>query len=103
MTPEIWIAIIAAVAALASAGIANRGRQHSKAARVQVENSHTSNLREESDDRHIEIMAAISDVKQDQAGMKSDIRGIRRDLGRHSDQLRDLERTQPRPKDPGRR
>lgn len=103
MTPEIWIALIAAGASVVAAMIANRGRQHSKAARTQVENSHTSNLREESDDRHAEIMGAIQEVKTDQAGMKSDIRGIRRDIGRHSDQLRDLEKTQPRPKPTGRR
>lgn len=103
MTPEIWIALIAAGAAVVSAAIANRGRQHSKAARAQVENSHPTNLREESDDRHAEIMQSLQEVKVDQAGMKSDIRGIRRDIGRHADQLRDLEKTQPRPRTQGRR
>lgn len=90
MTPEIWIALIAAGASIVAAGIANRGRQHSKAARVQVENSHTTNLRDEQDGRHGEILAALEEVKSDVSGMKSDVRGIRRDIGRHSDELRDL-------------
>lgn len=96
MIAEIWIAIIGAIAAMGAAGLANRGRQHAKATRAQVENSHTENFREETDTRHLEIMDMLRLFQSNQIGIQSDIRGIRKDLGRHTDQIRDLEKTQPR-------
>lgn len=89
------------------AALANRTRQHAKASRNQVENDHSTNLREEQDTRHRESMAAIRELRThvdrrfDATG--SDIRGLRRDIGRLTDsdehleeRIRDLENTQPR-------
>lgn len=109
-----WLAFFGVVftALLGFIGVmANRTRQHARAARVQVENSHTTNLREEQDVRHIESMSAIAEMRRhvdsrfDAQG--ADIRGLRKDVGRLADsdheleeRVRDLERTQPdRPKE----
>lgn len=53
MMTELLVAIVGAVG-LVAAALANRGRQHAKAARAQVENSHSTNFREEFDRRHEE-------------------------------------------------
>lgn len=94
---EILVALVSAVGLVVVALISNRTRQHAKAARAQVENSHDTNLREEADERHkqnVELLNALA----------SDIRGLRRDIGRHTDhitrheeRLDELERTQPTP------
>lgn len=75
---------------------AKRAEAHAASANDQVTNHHDTNLREESDDRHDELMAALSEVK-------GDVRGLRRDVGRlwdsdnkQNDRIIDLERTQPR-------
>ena len=46
----------------------------------QVKNSHTTNLREEGDDRHSEIVALVSAVINTQAAQGHDISGIRSEL-----------------------
>lgn len=93
---EILVAIVGTAGLILVALIGNRARQHAKATRDQVENSHTTNLREEADDRHRELVRRLE-------GVASDVRGIRRDLGRHTDHLTDhekrldlIERTQPK-------
>lgn len=50
---------LSAVALVMVALISNRTRQHAKAAREQVANSHSTNLREELDDRHVETNAKL--------------------------------------------
>lgn len=92
---EILVAIIGGAGLVGVALISNRTRQHAKATRAQVENDHTTNLREEADQRHHELLAELR-------GVKADVRGLRRDIGRHTDSLThhekrldDLERTQP--------
>lgn len=92
---EVLVAIIGGAGLIAVALISNRTRQHAKATRAQVENDHTTNLREEGDDRHRELVHRLE-------GLASDIRGLRRDVGRltdtdhdHEKRIDDLERTQP--------
>ena len=91
---DVLVAIISAVGLLAVALVANRGRQHAKAARQQVENDHDTNLRVEGDDRHRELVDRIE-------GVASDVRIIRSQHGDHlarlETRLDDLERTQPAP------
>ncbi|WP_157156266.1 DUF2746 domain-containing protein [Diaminobutyricimonas sp. LJ205] len=68
---EIIVATIAALGGVTAAFIANRGRQHAKAARAQVENSHSTNLREEADERHDEnrrLLMHLVRTSDDQAG-----------------------------------
>ena len=97
------MAIVTTAGLIVVALIANRSRQHAKAARTQVENDHTTNLRVEGDDRHLEILESLKDLKKDLSGVKSDIRGVRRDIGRLADSdlsqwtaIRDLEDTRPK-------
>ena len=104
---EIVVAVVAAVAAITSTAIANRGRQHAKAARVQVENNHSTNMREEGDERHEENKKLLNDVLDRISGVKSDIRGLRRDVGRlydadrtHEERIHELEKTQPPRREP---
>lgn len=106
---EILVALIGSVGLITVGLLANRGRQHAKAARDQVENHHNTNLREEADDRHAEnkallenVLERVSGVDDRLAGVKSDIRGLRRDVGRlydadrtHEERIHDLEKTQP--------
>lgn len=54
MSDAVLVAIIAAVPAVLAIIVSNRGRQHAKAAREQVENNHSTNMREEFDERHYE-------------------------------------------------
>ena len=56
---EVLVALVGAVG-LVGAALANRGRQHAKAAREQVQNSHGPNLREELDERHAENVAKLN-------------------------------------------
>lgn len=48
------MALIGGAALVVVALISNRTRQHAKATREQVQNSHSTNLREEMDSRHVE-------------------------------------------------
>ncbi|QZY52935.1 hypothetical protein [Leucobacter tenebrionis] len=84
MTEGIWIAIIAAVQAL-SLGVLGKVSRDSSTTRKEVKNSHSTNLREELDERHHEQM--------------SELRGIRKDVGRldtrdiqRGEEIRDLTR-----------
>lgn len=96
MDSTIVVATIGAIAAVISTFLANRGRQHAKAARTQVENNHSTNLREEGDERHAQNTTTLEAIQ-------SDIRGIRRDVGRltdrshkHEDRIDEIdERTRP--------
>jgi hypothetical protein len=99
---EVLVAIVGGLALVVNGLVANRGRQHAKAARKQVENSHSTNLREEGDERHEENKQLLHDVLERVAGVKSDIRGLRKDVGRlydadrtHEERIHELERTKP--------
>lgn len=56
---EVLVALIGGVALVVVAAISNRTRQHAKATREQVQNSHSTNLREELDERHGEIATKL--------------------------------------------
>jgi hypothetical protein len=63
------------------------GKVHrdTKATRVQVENDHTTNLREENDGRHAETAGWFREIRRDLGGIREEIRGLRsddRDLGK---------------------
>jgi Mg2+/citrate symporter len=88
MTEQTTIALIGSaglvLAAFMSVIIAmlNRTRQHARATRDQVENSHTTNLREESDRRHSENTTRLVNLQVNVAH----ILGILTD---HGDQIID--------------
>jgi Mg2+/citrate symporter len=60
VTEQLGIALVSAAGLVLAAfmtvivALLNRTRQHARAAREQVENSHTTNMREENDERHSE-------------------------------------------------
>lgn len=49
------------------AGLQDRTRRHAKAARIQVENDHTTNMREEGDDRHHQNTRTLGRIEDMQA------------------------------------
>lgn len=79
----ILVAVIAGIPGLAAAVLANRGRQHARAARVQVENDHSTNFRDDQDQQSEKLSLGLRLL----LSAKSDIRGIRRDVGRNTDRL----------------
>ena len=102
MTPEIWAATIAAVPATLAALAAWRAGRHAKAARTQVENNHQSNLREDLDVKHTDNTTALASIGRTlrsvvgtQRAIVADVRTIRTIVDRHSEQIWELEKTQP--------
>ena len=79
----ILVAAITGIPGIAAAILANRGRQHAKAARVQVENDHDTNFRDDQDKQSDQLSLGLRLL----LGAKSDIRGLRRDIGRIYDRL----------------
>lgn len=57
----------------------NHLRADAKATRTQVENSHTTNLRDDQDDKHAEVMRTIETVIEMQRAQGRDIGGMRED------------------------
>lgn len=54
-------------------------RSDTTATREQVENDHTTNLREENDGRHAETAGWFREIRRDLGGIREEIRGIRSD------------------------
>lgn len=70
-----------------AAAIAASAAKDAKAARVQVENDHTTNLREEADDRHSStvvsfgrVLDAIDETRKDIGGLRGEVRAVRADV-----------------------
>lgn len=63
----------------------NKGTQaaakDAKEARVQVKNSHSTNLREEQDERHEMTMSALNELGRDVRGLREDHHETRKDIG----------------------
>jgi len=59
--------------------------------RAEVKNSHTTNLREESDERHDAVMDLLTELREEMRETRADVRGLRRDGGRQDDRLQRLE------------
>lgn len=64
---EVLVATVTTVGLIVVAVISNRGRQHAKAARDQVQNSHNTNLRDELDSRHRENVSNLTRLMKWQA------------------------------------
>jgi hypothetical protein len=85
MSETVIVSIIAAIGAVAVAWIGRKLvtiQKDTKASREQVENSHNTNLRDDLDGRHGEVMRVLDRLYRQFEGMGSDIRGIRKDIGR---------------------
>lgn len=59
---EVLVAMVGAIGLVLVALISNRGRQHAKAAREQVQNGHQANMREEMDERHAQNTAKLDEL-----------------------------------------
>lgn len=59
--------------------------------RAEVKNSHTTNLREESDERHGTVVDLLNELRHEMRETRADVRGLRRDGGRQDDRLQRLE------------
>lgn len=97
MTETIWIQIIITGGVVLVAGIPayfafkgklaeiNKGTQaaakDAREARVQVKNSHSTNLREEQDERHEATMSALTELARDVRGLREDHYATRKDIG----------------------
>lgn len=106
---EVLVAIIGGIGMVTTALLANRGRQHAKATREQVENHHDTNMRDEGDQRHNQNVKTLARLETVVDGLANDLRGLRRDVGRlatadqhlterttaNAERIRELEQTQP--------
>jgi uncharacterized membrane protein YhiD involved in acid resistance len=73
---------------------AKQASDHAEQAKTEVTNRHPKNIRDDLDDQFQQVKETIN-YRMDQGdkrmdGIESDIRGIRRDVGRASDERRDL-------------
>ncbi|MGV8852333.1 MAG: hypothetical protein ACOH1M_07190 [Rhodoglobus sp.] len=80
----------------------NRTRQHAKVAADQTKNSHETNLRDDLDEKFLDLTVLVRGAVADIGGMKSDIRQIHRDasddrdaLAKERERIRALEETTP--------
>lgn len=78
--------------------VATGARRHAKAARHEVQNSHTVNLRDDLDDKFKGLEAALlgfsdalGEVKKDVGGIRADIRLIRTEASQDRDHVRHFE------------
>lgn len=72
--------VYASAAATVAVALANRGRQHARSARVQVENDHPTNLREEQDERAEATAKGLNAILSSVGHLRGDIGGIRSEL-----------------------
>lgn len=59
--------------------------------RAEVKNSHTTNFREESDERHESLTDLLTEIRSEMREARSDIRGLRADGGRQDERIKRLE------------
>lgn len=90
------VALITVIGGIAIA-VLNRARQHAKVAaensavvKNEVKNDHTTNLRDESDERHAEILAEIKSVREVQSNQGRQIAGLNKSVGGIRDELRGM-------------
>lgn len=76
MDPTIIVAVIAAAASMATAYMARAQRRDVALVRTQVQNSHTTNLREDID----RVLDGLERVHTGQSRHDAEIAGIRRDI-----------------------
>jgi hypothetical protein len=86
MTPEsiaaISVAAVNSVGLIVVAFIANRGRQHAKAAREEVQNDHSTNMRVEMDDRHLDNVVRLQTIEDWQTEHQRQVTTKLRRIGR---------------------
>lgn len=84
--------VTAILVALIGAGVLST-RRRIKRVQAQVENDHTTNMREEADERHTENTTTLQTIVRDIGGIRGDLRALRSDLTHERDRIDDLEDT----------
>ena len=74
----------------------NRVGRDAAAARIQVENNHETNMREEGDDRHAENSSKLDTIIRDLSRLRDSVGRLWERTDNHTDQIHDLELTQDR-------
>lgn len=87
----IAVAIITMITTLITRGKLEHVKRDAAITREQVQNSHTTNLREEQDERHQEVMRGIHRLDKQAEGTTADVRGIRKDIGRIDERVIHIE------------
>lgn len=89
----------AVAVALIAAGVLST-RRRVKRVQAQVENDHTTNMREEQDERHEEnsralhwLVGTVKTLVRDLGGIRQEIRDLRADVRHERDRIDDLEDT----------
>lgn len=92
-------AISAVTVALIAYGVLST-RKRVKRVQAQVENDHTTNMREEADERHQEnstllrwVVGTMKTVVRDIGGLRQDIRDLRSEVRHERDRIDELEDT----------
>lgn len=93
---EIIVASISAVALIVVAVINVGLRRRVKSIQGQVQNDHSTNLREELDDRHDETRDWFKDLRRDVGGIREDLRWMRGELSSHSQRIHTIEQRNKR-------
>lgn len=88
---EIIVATISGVALIVVAVINVGLRRRVKSIQGQVQNDHSTNLREELDDRHDETRDWFKDLRRDVGGIRQDLRWMRSELSTHSQRIHTIE------------
>lgn len=100
MSDPVVVALITSANAIVTLILGAKLSGRVKRVQAQVENDHSTNLREEQDERHAELISNQKHAARDIGGIREEIRGMRKDIRRERERIDDLEDTlDPRKKD----
>jgi len=74
----------------------NRVGRDARAARVQVENNHSTNLREEGDERHVENSTKLDTILEEIKSLRGSVSRLWQRTDKQNDDIHELQLTQPR-------
>lgn len=91
MSSDIIVAMISTAGLIIVAVLNLRTSRRVKVIQGQVQNSHSTNLREELDERHTETRSTLGDIRKDIGGLRSEMRAERAERLLLSTKLHNLE------------
>jgi len=74
----------------------NRVGRDARAARVQVENNHSTNMREEGDERHVENSTKLDTILEEIKSLRGSVSRLWQRTDKQNDDIHELQLTQPR-------
>jgi septal ring factor EnvC (AmiA/AmiB activator) len=99
VSDAVLVAIVGGAFALATTVLQLVARSQIRAVRDQLENDHardphkTTNLRDDLDRKHDELVRIVRNQSKDIGGIRGDIRQLRSDLSHESERIDEIERT----------